>query len=111
MDRYLKYWKRFLCCCLNALPMDKAVLLRRHGFSLSGGQKRGLERLWVHACDRKWPDAASDEELLQVSATFWTQRREGDPFASPLWHFVDVLGIHGESGQFRPAHRGFQQWQ
>ena len=32
------------------------------------------------------------------------QRLDGDPFASPLWHFVSMLGIDGESGQFRPAH-------
>lgn len=32
------------------------------------------------------------------------QRLEGDPFESPLWHFVAVLGIDGESGQLRPAY-------
>jgi hypothetical protein len=32
------------------------------------------------------------------------QRLDADPFDSPLWHFVGVLGIDGESGQFRPAH-------
>ncbi|KAL2212895.1 hypothetical protein CC79DRAFT_1338707 [Sarocladium strictum] len=32
------------------------------------------------------------------------QRLAGDPFNSPLWHFIAVLGIDGESGQLRPAH-------
>jgi len=42
-----------------------------------------------------------EEELLQVLASFWMQRLNGDPFTSPLWHFISVLGINGESGQFR----------
>lgn len=32
------------------------------------------------------------------------QRLQGDPFATPLWHFVSVLGIDENSGQFKPAH-------
>jgi hypothetical protein len=32
------------------------------------------------------------------------QRLDGDPFTSPLWHFVGVLGIDRESRQFRPIH-------
>lgn len=32
------------------------------------------------------------------------QQLQGDLFESPLWHFVGVLGIDGDSGQFRPAH-------
>ncbi|KAH6984193.1 hypothetical protein BKA56DRAFT_613955 [Ilyonectria sp. MPI-CAGE-AT-0026] len=32
------------------------------------------------------------------------QRLPSDPFTSPLWHFVAVLGINGETGQLRPAH-------
>ena len=39
-----------------------------------------------------------------MSASFWIQRLNGDPFLSQLWHFVGVLGIDGESGQFRLAH-------
>ena len=33
MDRYLIYWKRFLCYCLNILSLDKATLLEMHRFS------------------------------------------------------------------------------
>ncbi|KAG8664718.1 uncharacterized protein FPOAC1_013498 [Fusarium poae] len=44
------------------------------------------------------------ERILQVLAGFWTQRLPGDPFDSPLWHFVGVLGIDAETGQLRPAH-------
>ena len=44
------------------------------------------------------------EEVLQVLASFWMQRLPGDPFTSPLWHFVAVLGIDGETGQLRLAH-------
>ncbi len=32
------------------------------------------------------------------------QRLDGDPFLSPLWHFVGVLGIDRESRQFKLAH-------
>ncbi|WKT53731.1 Helicase superfamily 1/2, ATP-binding domain, partial [Fusarium oxysporum f. sp. vasinfectum] len=49
-------------------------------------------------------DEGLQERILQVLAGFWTQRLDGDPFASPLWHFVGVLGIDGETGQLRPAH-------
>ncbi len=54
--------------------------------------------------DEDWPEEELEEELLQVSASFWIQRLNGDPFVSPLWHFVGILGIDGESGQLRPAH-------
>ena len=104
MDRNLTYWKRFLCYCLNVLQLDEAALLERHGFSFTGAQRRSLEQLWEHLQDEDWPEEALEEELLQVSASFWMQRLDGDPFTSPLWHFVGVLGIDGESGQFRPAH-------
>ncbi|RGP59431.1 af291909_2recq family helicase [Fusarium sporotrichioides] len=49
-------------------------------------------------------DEGLQERILQVLADFWTQRLDGDPFVSPLWHFVGVLGIDGETGQLRPAH-------
>ncbi|KAM0348440.1 hypothetical protein ACHAP4_010955, partial [Fusarium culmorum] len=32
------------------------------------------------------------------------QRLEEDPFVSPLWHFIGVLGIDGETVQLRTAH-------
>lgn len=35
MDRYLIYWKRFLCYCLNVLLLDEATLLQKHGFSFT----------------------------------------------------------------------------
>ncbi|VTO90232.1 unnamed protein product [Fusarium graminearum] len=49
-------------------------------------------------------DEGLQERILQVLADFWTQRLDGDPFVSPLWHFFGVLGIDGETGQLRPAH-------
>jgi superfamily II DNA helicase RecQ len=104
MDRNLVYWQRFFCYCLNVLQLDEAALRRKHGFSFTGAQRRSLEQLWRHLQDEDWSEEAIEEELLQVSASFWMQRLDGDPFASPLWHFVGVLGIDGESGQFRPAH-------
>ena len=39
-----------------------------------------------------------------MSANFWTQRLDRDPFLSPLRHFVGVLGIDGKSGNFRLAY-------
>lgn len=104
MDRYLAYWKRFLCYCLNVLSLESDTLLEQHGFSFTGGQRRSLGMLWEHLQDGDWPEGDLEEELLQVSASFWMQRLDGDPFASPLWHFVAVLGIDDESGQLRPAH-------
>ncbi|KAK2667266.1 hypothetical protein RAB80_016457 [Fusarium oxysporum f. sp. vasinfectum] len=84
MDRYLIYVKRFLCYCFNVLSLEEEVLLADHGF--------------------RFTDEGLQERILQVLAGFWTQRLDGDPFASPLWHFVGVLGIDGETGQLRPAH-------
>ncbi|KAL2203436.1 hypothetical protein CC79DRAFT_1390855 [Sarocladium strictum] len=34
IDRYVTYWKRFLCYCLRVLLLDEAMLLERHGFYL-----------------------------------------------------------------------------
>lgn len=104
MDRYLTYWKRFLCYCMNVLSLESDTLLEKHGFSFADGQRKGLETLWEHLQDGNCQERDLEEELLQVSASFWIQRLDGDPFASPLWHFVAVLGIDGESGQLRPAH-------
>ncbi|PNP37241.1 hypothetical protein TGAMA5MH_10863 [Trichoderma gamsii] len=104
MDRYLTYWKRFLCYCMNVLSLESDTLLEKHGFSFADGQRKGLETLSEHLQDGDWQERDLEEELLRVSASFWMQRLDGDPFASPLWHFVAVLGIDGESGQLRPAH-------
>lgn len=104
MDRYVTYWKRFLCYCLRVLPLDEATLLERHGFQFTPGQRVGLEALWEHLQDEDRAEKDLEEEVLQVSAGFWMQRLAGDPFNSPLWHFIAVLGIDGESGQLRPAH-------
>jgi hypothetical protein len=46
MDRYLVYWKRFFCYCLNVLQLDEAALLEKHGFSFTGVQRRSLEGSW-----------------------------------------------------------------
>jgi hypothetical protein len=104
IDRYLGYWKRFLCYCLNVLPLGEATLLATHGVRFSRGQRGHLEQLAVQLADAERPEEALEEALLQLSASFWMQQLEGDPFDSPLWHFVGVLGIDGEAGQFRPAH-------
>ena len=104
MDRNVAYWKRFFCYCLNVLELDDSRLVERHGFTFTTPQRRGLEQLRRHLLDDKCLEEALEEELLQLSASFWMQRLDGDPFVSPLWHFVAVLGIDGESGQLRPAH-------
>jgi superfamily II DNA helicase RecQ len=104
MDRYLVYWKRFLCYCMNVLWLDEEQLLQCHGFKFTTTQRASLEQLWAHLQDEERAEKDLQSEVLQVSARFWTQRLTGDPFDSPLWHFIAVLGIDGESGQLRPAH-------
>lgn len=104
MERNLTYWKCFLCYCLNVLSLDEAALLDQHGFRFIEAQQASLEQLWDHVRSDGWPDRLLQEELLQVSASFWMQQLSGDPFDSPLWHFVAILGIDGESEQLRPAH-------
>ena len=66
-------------------------------------QRRSLESFREYLKDECYSEGDLEEELLQVSASFM-QRLDGGPFLSPLWHFVGVLGIDGESGQFRRAH-------
>ncbi|GKU13788.1 unnamed protein product, partial [Fusarium langsethiae] len=76
-----------------------------HGFRFTHAQRTGLEELWSRLQDEEQPsDDGLQEQILQILATFWTQRLDGDPFESPLWHFVGVLGIDGETGQLRSAH-------
>ncbi|EXK77562.1 hypothetical protein FOQG_17729 [Fusarium oxysporum f. sp. raphani 54005] len=133
MDRYLGYIKRFLCYCLNVLSLEEEVLLADHGFRFTLEQRANLEKLWAHLQGEEDEEIEGDddeaeedeieggrpsssrhnspnsdkglqERILQVLAGFWVQRLDGDPFASPLWHFVGVLGIDGETGQLRPAH-------
>lgn len=104
IDRYLVYFKRFLCYCLNVLPLDEDRLLAEHSLRFTPSQRSALEDLWDYLRDDGWPEGAIYEEVLQVSSAFWMQRLDGDPFVSPLWHFIGVLGIDGESGQLRPAH-------
>lgn len=104
MDRYLTYWTRFLCYCLNVLSLSEADLFDQHGFRFLPRQRERLNHLRDHLHDEDESEADLEEELLQVSASFWMQRLDEDPFLSPLWHFICVLGIDGESGQFRPAH-------
>ncbi|KAJ4175931.1 hypothetical protein NW767_015620 [Fusarium falciforme] len=104
MDRYLVYVKRFLCYCLNVLSLEEDALFAEHGFRFTHAQRASLELLWAHLQDEEQSGEGLQEEILQILADFWMQRLDGDPFASPLWHFVGVLGIDGETGQLRPAH-------
>ncbi|KAH6983607.1 hypothetical protein BKA56DRAFT_483196 [Ilyonectria sp. MPI-CAGE-AT-0026] len=112
IDRYLGYSKRFLCYCMRVLPLGADDLIKQHAFSFTPAQRGQLEGLWSRLQRRA---AAAEEtnsssgsrleaEVLQVLASFWMQRLPSDPFASPLWHFVAVLGINGKTGQLRPAH-------
>lgn len=119
MDRYLIYWTRFVCYCLNVVHLDDEKLFESHGFRFTASQRRRLEDLWVRLRGDRGGNSAGGEEaggddrqsddtiedrLLELSADFWTQKLGDGPFESPLWHFVGVLGIDGETCQFRPAH-------
>ncbi|UPL04093.1 hypothetical protein LCI18_015027 [Fusarium solani-melongenae] len=90
MDRYLVYVKRFLCYCLNVLSLGEDALLAEHGFRFTHAQRASLEQLWAHLQDEEQSSEGLQEEILQILADFWMQRLDGDPFASPLWHFVGV---------------------
>ncbi|KAL2207014.1 hypothetical protein CC79DRAFT_1332834 [Sarocladium strictum] len=48
MDRYVTYWKRFLCYCLRVLPLDEATLLERHGFQFTPGQRLRPAHLFTY---------------------------------------------------------------
>ncbi|KAH6871715.1 hypothetical protein B0T10DRAFT_450202 [Thelonectria olida] len=76
MNRYLVYWKRFLCYCLNALTLDEAALFNTHGFRFTSAQRASLEQLREHLQDDGWSDEALEEELLPVSAGFWIMSTE-----------------------------------
>ncbi|KAI3579712.1 hypothetical protein IWW34DRAFT_804410 [Fusarium oxysporum f. sp. albedinis] len=104
MDRYLVYVKRFLCYCFNVLSLEEEALFADHGFRFTHAQRASLEQLWAQLQDEEQSSEGLQEQVLQILADFWMQRLDGDPFASPLWHFVAVLGIDGETGQLRPAH-------
>lgn len=47
-----------------------------------------------------WSEEALEGELLELSASFWKQRLQGDPFASPLWNLLvcwgstEIRGLH-----------------
>lgn len=108
MDRYLVYVKRFLCYCLNVLSLEEDALFAEHGFRFTHAQRASLELLWAHLQDEEQSGEGLQEEILQILADFWMQRLDGDPFASPLWHFVGVLGIDGETGSMLFAGRGLR---
>ncbi|KAH6975854.1 hypothetical protein EDB80DRAFT_658517 [Ilyonectria destructans] len=116
MDRYLGYSKRFLCYCMRVLPLGADDLAEQHAFSFTPAQRDRLGGLWSRLQEEAAESSSSSSsssssgssrlegEVLQVLASFWMQRLPADPFASPLWHFIAVLGIDGETGQLRPAH-------
>ncbi|KAH8649525.1 hypothetical protein BGZ61DRAFT_469592 [Ilyonectria robusta] len=133
MDRYLRYSKRFLCYCLRVRTLEPAELATQHALILTPMQRgqlarlaRRLEQAVAAGCsyssgnnsdededdeggcsnshDNSKIRAQVEEEVLQALASFWMQRLPADPFASPLWHFVAVLGINKQTGQLQPAH-------
>ncbi|KFZ14409.1 hypothetical protein V501_03257, partial [Pseudogymnoascus sp. VKM F-4519 (FW-2642)] len=75
---------RFLCYSLNVLHLEESELFEKHGFHFAAGQRESLGKLWEHLQNEDWSEEALEEELLEVSASFWMQRLQGDPFASPL---------------------------
>jgi superfamily II DNA helicase RecQ len=132
MDQYLGYSKRFLCYCLRVRTLEPAELAIQHALAFTSAQRGQLARLGsrlVQAVaagysyddsddnegykddDKDDDEEASsssrlqlEEEVLQTLASFWMQYLPADPFASPLWHFVAVLGINGRTGQLQPAY-------
>ncbi|KAH8647517.1 hypothetical protein BGZ61DRAFT_376629, partial [Ilyonectria robusta] len=107
MDRYLRYSKRFLCYCLRVRTLEPAELATQHALILTPMQRGQLARL-ARRLEQAVAAGCSytqvEEEVLQALASFWMQRLPADPFASPLWHFVAVLGINKQTGQLQPAH-------
>jgi hypothetical protein len=49
-------------------------------------------------------DAAVESELLRISANFWIQHLNGEPFVVCSGILKRCLELDGQSGQFRPAH-------
>jgi hypothetical protein len=103
LNRYVSYWKRLLCYYLRVLLLNETTLLERHGFQFTPEQRVGLEALWEHLRDEDRAEKELEEKVLQVSAGFWKQRLAEKPLASPLWHFVAVLGIDGKPGTIAPC--------
>ncbi|KAG5944200.1 hypothetical protein E4U59_007501 [Claviceps monticola] len=87
MDRYVSYWKRFICYCLRVLPLDEPTLLKKQGFAFTKEQRASLEGLCKHLNSEDYPEKMLEEELLQVSASFWMQELRV-PTGSPLFTCV-----------------------
>ncbi|KAL3596012.1 hypothetical protein FPOAC2_10382 [Fusarium poae] len=113
MDRHLTLMQRFLCYCLRLLDLEQDALRTGYGLVLTQDQRDSLERFREllrqdddEGTERSPGSADSGlaQSVLGVLSGFWMQRVEGNPFASPLWHFTAVLGIDGDTGRLRPAH-------
>ncbi|KFY03965.1 hypothetical protein V490_00040, partial [Pseudogymnoascus sp. VKM F-3557] len=74
MDRNLIYWTRFLCYCLNVLHLNETKLFEKHRFRFVVGQRESLGKLWEHLQNAEWSEDVLEDELLEVSASFWIQR-------------------------------------
>lgn len=104
MERYLTYWKRFVWYCLQVIGMEDSELFERHGCRFTDQQRARVISLRAQLQNNDGLESALDEELFQMSIGFWTHKLEGNPFDSPLWHFIAVMGIDSNQGQFKPAH-------
>jgi hypothetical protein len=102
IDRYLGYWKRFLCYCLNVLPLGEATLLATHGVRFSRGQRGHLEQLAVQLADAEGPEEALDgirsivaEMISDAEGLLWDSLmfKEGEDarFTLPLARIEDDL--------------------
>ena len=100
MERSLIYWTRFLCYCLNVLHLGETELFKKDWFVLQQGRERAKGNLWEHLQNEDWSEEALEGELLELSASFWKQRLQGDSFASPLWillvcwGLMEIRGLH-----------------
>jgi hypothetical protein len=104
MHRYFTYWKRFLCYCMRVMQLSCSESLKQHNLRFTEPQTAMMQSLWKHLQDEACTEQQLQEEVLQLSAAFWMQHLDACPFASPLWHFIGVLGIDGDDIQFKPAH-------
>jgi hypothetical protein len=94
-EKYIDYWKRFICYCLRLLDEEN-----QHGTEFTQEQMQGLQDLRA-AVELDGEDEESlDARVLELSVTFITHSDYSGK-RSALLHFAAVLGIDSTKNAYR----------
>jgi superfamily II DNA or RNA helicase len=107
-ERYIGYWKRFLCYCLRWARQEGEEGAVDTGVRFSEPQRATMDEIWETLRSGIRGEEEEDlfkQKLLGFCVEVIAHKLKYDIFDSPLLHFMGVLAVDERKGRFKgPEH-------